>query len=95
MESSGSWSVSHELTAPSVPSLSEGSSMGVPLVTTLRWLSIRLARPVSALIAPESASMSMLTLPDMTASYPREPWPNLRSNYSFLGHNEARGQAHG
>ena len=54
--------------------------MGVPLVTTLRWLSIRLARPVSALIAPESASMSMLTLPDMTASYPRERWPNLRSN---------------
>ena len=69
--------------------------MGVPLVTTLRWLSIRLARPVSAVIAPESASMSMLTLPDMTGSYPREPWPNLRSNYSFLGHNEARGQAHG
>ena len=95
MESSGSWSVSHELTAPIVPALSEGSEQGVPLTTWLRWVSIRPARPVSALIAPSSASMSMLTLLDRTASYPWGLGLNPRTKLILVGHNEVRGQAYG
>ena len=42
----------------------------MPLSTLIRWLSMRDARPVRAVMAPSSAGMSMLTLLDMGGSYP-------------------------